>query len=87
MKRLVCSPSLTFLQPPADTRRRLGEDGVSLLKLISSFAGEHPVDLVARLLREEARRMLRLPVHTHTPRAKRGPEGAGRWLSPRGPPG
>lgn len=69
MTRVICSPSLTFLQPPADDRRRLGGDSVRLLKLLSAFAGEHPIDFCARLLREEARRVLNLPPLTCQGRA------------------
>ncbi|RWD71623.1 hypothetical protein [Mesorhizobium sp.] len=86
MNRLVCSPSLTLLQPPPDDRRRLGADIVRLLKLLSIFSREHPADLCARLLREEARRVLNLPV-PNNPRAKRGPGMAGLLCLPsRGPP-
>ncbi|MER8556108.1 hypothetical protein NKH37_28810 [Mesorhizobium sp. M1217] len=61
MTALRCSPSLTLLPPPAEPVRRLPPKTLRLLKLLSAFAREHPADLLARLLRDEARRMLRLP--------------------------
>jgi len=87
MIRVVCSPSLTFLQPPAYDMRRLDAGSKRLLKLLSIFSREHPADLCARLLRAEARRVLHLPV-PNNPRAKRGPGMAGLLCLPsRGPPG
>lgn len=53
------SPSLTLLQPPSEPVRRLPVATMSLLKLLSAFAREHPADLLARLLRDEAKRVLR----------------------------
>ena len=61
MTSVRCSPSLTFLQPPADEAPRLGAESRRLLKLLSIFCREHPAELCARLFREEARRVLRLP--------------------------
>lgn len=59
MSRLFCSPSLTLLQPPAEPSRKLPTATVDLLKLLSAFAREQPAELLARLLRDEARRVLR----------------------------
>ncbi|RWK94511.1 MAG: hypothetical protein E5X86_26640 [Mesorhizobium sp.] len=54
-----CSPSLTLLPPPPEPVRRLPRKTLRLLKLLSAFSREHPADLLARLLRDEAKRVLR----------------------------
>ncbi|RWL21952.1 MAG: hypothetical protein EOR57_05820 [Mesorhizobium sp.] len=56
-----CSPSLTLLQPPPERRspHRLPPKTMRMLKLLSAFARETPADLLARLLRDEAKRVLR----------------------------
>ncbi|MER8478405.1 hypothetical protein [Mesorhizobium sp. M1163] len=61
MTAVRCSPSLTLLQPPAEPVRQLPAPTLRMLKLLAAFACEHPADLLARLLRDEARRTLRLP--------------------------
>lgn len=58
MTRVVCSPSLTLLQPPPEARR-VPPSTMQLLKLLSAFAREHPAQLLERLLRDEAKRVLR----------------------------
>ncbi|TPK15196.1 hypothetical protein FJ872_19565 [Mesorhizobium sp. B2-5-9] len=58
--KVVCSQSLTLLPPPAEPARKLPVKTMRLLKLLSTFAREHPADCLARLLRDEARRVLRL---------------------------
>lgn len=59
MTALRCSPSLTFLQPPPEPARKLSPRTLRLLKLLSAFARETPAELLARLLRDEAKRVLR----------------------------
>ncbi|WP_376704717.1 hypothetical protein RQ479_08200 [Mesorhizobium sp. ISC25] len=59
MTALRCSPSLTLLPPPAEPVRRLPPKTLRLLKLLSAFSREYPADLLARLLRDEAKRVLR----------------------------
>lgn len=87
MTHVRCSSSLTLLPPPADDAPRLGAESRRLLRLLSIFCREHPAELCARLLRDEARRVLRLPPSTDTPRAKRGPGRSCLWVTSRGPPG
>ncbi|RWK61818.1 MAG: hypothetical protein EOR85_12875 [Mesorhizobium sp.] len=53
------SPSLTLLPPPAEPVRGLPAATLRMLKLLSAFSREHPADLLARLLRDEAKRVLR----------------------------
>ncbi|MER9662312.1 hypothetical protein [Mesorhizobium sp. M0159] len=59
MTAVRCSPSLTLLPPPAEPIRQLPAPTQRMLKLLSAFAREHPADLLARLLRDEAKRVLR----------------------------
>ncbi|TPL30205.1 hypothetical protein [Mesorhizobium sp. B2-4-7] len=59
MTAVRCSLSLTLLQPPAEPSRKLPAQTMLLLKLLSAYAGRHPVDLLSRLLRNEAKRVLR----------------------------
>ncbi|TPN16211.1 hypothetical protein FJ973_05840 [Mesorhizobium sp. B2-1-3] len=61
MTAVHCSPSLTLLPPPSEPARKLPSKSVHLLKLLSAFSNQSPVDFLARLLRDEARRVLRLP--------------------------
>lgn len=59
MTAVRCSSSLTLLPPPVEPVRRLPASTLQLLKLLSAFAREQPAELLARLLRDEARRVLR----------------------------
>ncbi|MCF6112344.1 hypothetical protein [Mesorhizobium muleiense] len=54
-----CSPSLTLLPPPAEPVRRLPPKTLRMLQLLSAFSREHPAELLARLRRDEAKRVLR----------------------------
>lgn len=59
MTAVRVSPSLTLLPPPAEPARGLPAATLRTLKLLSAFSREHPADLLARLLNDEAKRVLR----------------------------